>query len=219
MGQQEDFRTPAGGADGAANSPPAPLFDERSALKAAPVVPLETVARRRRFARWAGGWRETVRSPQFRRSWPLALLLVATLAAAVAATSIYSRGDDALPSETTAAATAAEPASGAAGGQSAKTLAPPSRGEIENSRAARNARRGSDNESAVAPDAVTSGNREAFAAAALGNLLAGGGDGQTDALEDGRDGNRGKGKRQKRSKRRQGARRGGGGAVLFDVIR
>jgi hypothetical protein len=210
MEQQEDFRTPAGTGDGAAGGPAAPLFDERSARTAAPVVPLEKVARRERFARWtAGGWRETVNSPRFRRSWPLALLLLATLAAAVAATNFYSRDDTAqrvAPATVApAAANGNETAATADAGQTA-------RNESDNSREARDAR----GEDTAGVDEKSVGNPEVFAAATLGNLLGGADAERGDAVATG-GGERDKGKRQKRSKRRQGARRGG--AILFDVIR
>jgi len=215
MGQQEDFRTPGGGHDVTADAPP--IFNERSARRAAPVVPLEKIARRQRFARWAGGWRETVRSPQFRRSWPLALLVVATLAAAVAAMSIYNQDGTATGAVPITNSTADEPAAGASAADSAKSVATPARNEFENSR---DVRRGD----VVGPDAATAGNAEAFAASALGSFL--GGEpgkgeqgGAAASARDERASERDKGKRQKRSKRHQGARRNGGGAVLFDVIR
>ena len=215
MGQQEDFRTPAGGVDAAAEAPAPPIFDERAARTAAPVVPLDRVVRRERFARWAqGGWRETVRSPQFRRSWPLALLVVATLAAAVAAASVYNQENAAPAPPAMTDSTAGAPASADAG----QTAASPAPNEIENSRGAREARR----ENRIAPDAAAAVNPEAFAAPALGNFLGGAADSQDGAAAAGRDeraGERDKGKRQKRSKRRHGAGRSGGGAILFDVIR
>jgi hypothetical protein len=221
MGQQEGFRTPAGGADAAPDAPAAPFFDERSALRAAPVVPLEMVARRSRFANWSvGGWRETVRSPQFRRSWPLALLLVATLAAAVAASNIYS-GDEAAQTVAPATgATTAETADDtAATADAQKPATSTARSGIDGPREARNARR--EREQAVGPDEKAVGSPEAFTASALGNFIAGEADGeQPDAAasgRDARDGERDKGKRHKRSKRGRGARRGG--AILFDVIR
>ncbi|HLL75040.1 MAG TPA: hypothetical protein VK421_07215, partial [Pyrinomonadaceae bacterium] len=193
----------------------APLFDEHSARTAAPVVPLEEVARRRRFATWAaGGWRDTVRSPQFRRSWPLALLLAATLVAAVAAAGIYKRDDAAQTAPATGEATAGTATDTAADAE--KTAAQPAPKEIDDSRVPRDARRASN----VSPDTAAVGNREALAASALGNPLGNVGDERPDVAASGRDernGERDKGKRQKRSKRRQGASRGG--AVLFDVIR
>lgn len=210
MGQQEDFRTP----DGAQGGSPAPLFDERSARTAAPVVPLARVARRSRFADWkAGGWRETVNSPQVRRSWPLALLLVATLAAAVAATNFYDRDDAAQPAAPATAATATDTAATADADQTARS-------ETENSRVSRGTRRAS--EDAAVPDEKSVVNSEAFTASALGSLLGGAGDaGVGQDAASGRDerngGRRDGGKRVKGSKRRQGARRGG--AILFDVIR
>lgn len=211
MRQQEDFRTPEGAQDGAA----APLFDERSALKAAPVVPLARVARRNRFAGWAaGGWRETVNSPQFRRSWPLALLLLATLAAAVAAANFYGHDDAAQPAAPAVAGTAADTAATADAGQTTPN-------EIDNPREARDTRR--ESKDAAVPDEKSVVNPEAFTASALGSVLGGAGDAgveQQDAAASGRDerdGRRDGGKRRKDSKRRQGQRRGG--AVLFDVIR
>ena len=214
MRQQEDFRTPDGAQSDARASSSAPLFDERSARRAAPVVPHASVARRRRFADWtAGGWRETVNSPQFRRSWPLALLLVATLAAAVAATNFYDRDDAAQTAAPATAATAADTAATADAEQTARS-------EIENSREARGTRRASEDDDA-APDEKSVVNSEALTASALGSLLGGAGDAgvEQDAASgrDERNGRRDGGKRNKSSKRRQGARRGG--AVLFDVIR
>ena len=214
MGQQEDFRTPGGTADAAPQAPPAPLFDERSALRAAPVVPLERVARRERFARLAGGWRETVSSPQFRRSWPLALLLVATLAAAVAATNIYTRDD----AQSAAPANAATNANVTATADAETTAAPPARDENDDPREARRA-------SDASTDAASAGNSQAFAASALGSFFGDEGearDGQGGDAASGRDersGERDRGKRQKSPKRRHGAKRSKGGAILFDVIR
>lgn len=220
MRQQEDFRTPGGGASTSADGHGAPFFDEQSALKAAPVVPLERVARRERLARLAGGWRETVRTPQFRRSWPLALLLVATLAAAVAATNIHTDDDARNVARTTDAAAAATSADADATAGAEKTVAPAARDEADNSLQARGERRGRGN------NAATVGGSEAFAASALGNFPGNDGDARDaqgdDHAASGRDergGGRDKGKRQKGSKRRHGARRNGGGAILFDVIR
>ena len=216
MGQQEGFRTPGGVRGAAADAPAPPLFDERSARRAAPVVPLEKIARRQRLARWAGNWRETVRSPQFRRSWPLALLVVATLAAAVAAMGIYNQDNNAP-----AAATTTTNATAGATADAGTTATSPAPDEIKNSREASDARRG--REDGVAPDAAALGSGEAFAApTALGSFLGGEADEQQDEAAPGRDergAERDKGKRQKRSKRRQQPRRSGGGAILFDVIR
>lgn len=222
MGQQEDFRTPVGGADAAPDGPAPPLFDERSARR---VVPLERVARRERFARLFGGWRETVGSPQFRRSWPLALLLVATLAAAVAATTNYTRSDDAPNAARTTATATAEATAEAPATADAETAAAasPARAEAGDSLEARGARRG--RESNVSTDAAAAVNSQAFAASALGGFLGDDDearDGQGDPAASGRDergGERERGKRQKRSKRRHGERRSSGGAILFDVIR
>ena len=217
MGQQEDFRTPGDAADAAVEAPAPPLFDERSARRAAPVVPLERVARRSRFASWTpGGWRDAVSSPQFRRSWPLALLLVATLAAAVAATNFYSH-DEATNNATNDATTANVTATADA----EITAATPARNENGDSDEARSAQR----ERRVSPDAATVGNPQAFAASALGSFLGDEGDArdaQGDAATSGHDergGDRDRGKRQKSSKRRHGPKRSKGGAILFDVIR
>lgn len=222
MRQQEDFRTPGDGAGGAADGPAAPIFDEQSALKAAPVVPLDKVARRERFARRAGGWRETVRTPQFRRSWPLALLLVATLAAAVAATNIYNNDGAQNAAPTNVAATAASAADATAPSAAETTAAETTaRDGTDNSPQARGARRDSN----VSTDAAAVGNSQALAASALGNLPGNtidSDDEQGDTAASGSDergGERDKGKRQKRSKRRHGAKRASGGAILFDVIR
>lgn len=207
-GQQEDFRTPAGAGDG----PAEPLFDERSAQKAAPVVPLEEVSRRSRFATWAaGGWRDTARSPQFQRSWPLGLLLVATLAAAAAV--MNTRRNDAAAQAVSPTTGAATVAGTNATADAQNMAAPQASDEPENSREARDTRR--ESASDAARDAVLPGNMETFAAPAIGGFP---GDGQRDAAaRDERSGERDKGKRQKHLKRRQGARRGG--AILFDVIR
>ena len=219
MGQQEGFRTPAGAQNDAPGALSTPIFDERSALKAAPVVPLEKVARSERFARLAGGWRETVNSPQFRRSWPLALLLVATLAAAVAATNIYNDDDAQTAAPANTAASAATTANVTATADAETTTAPPARDERDGAREARNTPR--ERDSSVSPDAASVGNSQALAASALGNFHGDDGDareGRGGAAASGRD-ERDRGKRQKRSKRRHGARRSGGGAILFDVIR
>lgn len=216
MRQQEDFRTPGG----AAKAHAAPFFDDQSALKAAPVVPLDRVARRERFAHLAGGWRDKVSSPQFRRSWPLALLLVATLAAAVVATTNIHSHDDARNAATANAATAADAPAPA---DAETAAAPPARGESGDSLQARGARRGRDGDAATG--AAPAGNSQAFTASALGNFRGNDGDSsgeQGDEVAPGRDergGERDRGKRRKGSKRRHGATRGGGGAILFDVIR
>ena len=214
MGQQEGFRTPESARDDARGALPTPMFDERSAQKAAPVVPLERVARRRRFAtRAAGGWRETLRSPQFRRSWPLALLLVATLAAGVAALNIYDHEDAARRVAPASAATGDD--TGAAA-DAQKPAASAGREEIDNPRAARRA-----GEDSAGPDEKSAVNPEALTAAALGGFF-GGDDERRDEAAAGRDergGERDKGRGQKRPKRRHGGRRTSGGAILFDVIR
>ena len=213
MRQQEDFRTRPGAAGDAPPASSVPLFDERSARTAAPVVPLAKVSRGSRFPLWAGGWRETVNSPRFRRSWPLALLLLATLAA-VAAANFSGHDGDAQPIAPTTAATAA--------GTAATAAEQSARDGSDDSRAARPARRASEDD--AAPDEKSVANPAALTASALGQLI--GDDGGASAARDddasardGRDGGRDNGKRSKGSKRREGSRRTRGGAILFDVIR
>jgi hypothetical protein len=217
--QQEDFRTTTGGESAAPEAPPAPLFDERSALRAAPVVPLERVARRERFARWARGWRGTVNTPQFRRSWPLALLVVATLAAGAAALGFYAE-DDAPRAPMPAGAATNAATKETPDGADASARAQPARAETEPARHSRDARRG---DSGIAPEAAAVGGAEVLAASALGNVLGGAGEENSPrdeaAVEEARGGERERGKRHKRAKRRHAPRRNGGGAILFDVIR
>lgn len=217
MGQQEDFRTPGGAGNGARDGVSAPLFDDRSAQRAAPVVPLERVARRERFKHLAGRWRAVSRTPQFHRTWPLALLVLATLAAAaVAAANFYSRGDATRAAAPLTAAATVESDDDATGANDDMEQ-PAARGEINDSRGVGKARGGG----AAAADEKPAGNSEVFAAAALGNLLGSADDpnGERDEAAAAGGGERDKGKRQKRAKRRQGAARARGGAILFDVIR
>ena len=220
MRQQEDFRTPEDARSGLAT----PLFDEDSARTAAPVIPLDRVARRRSFAGRAalGDWRAPLRSPGFRRSWPLALLLSATLAAGVIGTNIY-HGRDSAQSPTPATRdAAAEPEK-----TDDKIAAPEARAAAADASRGDSPARPARGERAPSGTAADGDDAETFAASsALGSFFGGVGDDGEEAGKQGRvepGGENGKGKRHGRSKRRQKAKRGGGsssgGARLFDVIR